>query len=284
MKITLKSAIVVLAATVMSLSASAQRGGRTFFDSELDFNFREDRPAPRQEVKEFPLFVHQDIFMDGDKLFIKQMLNNQYPNRNFNNFQLKAVVLKAKAGRRGLDAQLLVGPRHKSRLKALPFSGPGTLPQPGNFRNVRFQVPENMQNGRVQVEFSGRGRGKVKEVIVRAVRVSGGGQGRLHFTEVDTFRAEKFFEITQRITVRERDIKGIRIEASRNPVDVTSVVVVYGSGDREFLPGLEGAINKNDSKTVRLGRRGQTVRRIEITATSLLPWGPRGELKVSVGK
>lgn len=293
MKITFKTALIVFAATMMSLSASAQRGrSLAGVDIDIDFDFVEDRrgPAPRQQVMEFPLSVQQDIFFHGDKLHIKQMLNNQYPRRNFDNFDFKAVVLVAKAGARGLDAQLLAGPRYKSRPQALTFNGRGSFPQPGNFGRTRFQVPEfngpRGNDGRLQIEFSGQGRGKVKEVIVRAVRKghNGGGQGRLQFTEIETFRTQKFIELTQRIVVRQRDVLGFKLEADRNPVDITSVVVVYGSGDMEHLPSLEGALNKGDSRQVRLGRRGQTVRRIEITATSLLPWGPRGDIKVFVGQ
>lgn len=289
MKFSLKTALVVLAATVMSLSASADRGGRTFADRsfndfDTDFDFREDRDRG-QQVQRFVLDVDQDIFMDGDVLRIKQMLNDQYPNRNFQNFDIKAVVLLAKAGRRGLDAQLVAGPNFKSRYQELPFMGRGSFREPGNFDRVRFRMPQNMgPRGRIQIHFSGAGRGKIKQVVVRAVRKQRGPQ-RLQYTQVDEFRTEKFFQITQRIRVRQQDVKAIRLSASKNPVDVASVVVVYANGDRDYLPGLEGIIYENDNKTVKIGgRSGETVRRIEITASSLSPFGSRGKLAVSIGK
>lgn len=285
MKFSVKTTLVILAATFMSLSAIAERGGRgssSRFDN--DFQYR-DRPGHQQQAQKFVLDVNQDIFMDGDVLKIKQMLNNQYPRRNFRNFDIKAVVLLAKAGRRGLDAQLVVGQNYESYHKELPFMGPGSFRQYGNFDRVRFKVPRNMSSrGRVQVHFSGQGRGKVEKVIVRAVRKQLPPR-RLQFTKIDEFRTEKFFLLTERIRVRQQDVKAIRLSASRNPVDVSSVVVVYANGDTDYLPGLEGIIYENDYKTVKIGgRNGAKVRRIEITAASLSPLGSRGKIAVSIGK
>lgn len=293
MKFSFKTALVLLAA-VASLSASAQRGGRTFADADLDFNFVEDRPGRdfdfrndrgnQRQVKRFELDMYEDVYMEGDVIRLKRMLNNQFPRRNFANFRLKAVVLVAKAGRRGLDAQVVGKQGNKSRYKALPFNGRGTMRNPGNYDRVRFRMQQNLGRGRLQVHFSGAGRAKIKKIIVRAERVRGGGNNRLQYTQIDEFRTEKFFQITQRIRVRQQDVKAIRLSASRNDVDVQQVMVVYGNGDVDYLPGLEGVIYEDNNKTVKLGRRGQTVRRIEIMATSLSPFGSRGKLAVSIGK
>jgi hypothetical protein len=283
MKFSFKTALVVVAAAVMSFSASADRLGRTFDDFDTDFDFREDR-GNQGQIKRFELYPDNGPYMEGDVIRLKQMLQDEYPRRNFANFRLKAVVLLAKAGRRGLDAQVVGKRGNKTRYKALPFNGRGSFRNPGNYDRVRFRMDQNLGRGKLQVHFSGMGRGKIQKIIVRAERVRGG-QQRLQYTQVDEFRTEKFFQITQRIRVRQQDVKAIRLSASRNAVDVQSVVVVYANGDRDYLPGLEGAIYKDDSKTVKIGgRRGETVRRIEIMASSLSPFGSRGKLAVSIGK
>lgn len=289
----MKKAVVVLAATVMSFSVFAQRGGghrgggfNGGVDVDLDFNFRQ--PA-RQQVKRFELRPDQFMYRGQNTLRIMQMLNQEYPRRNFQNFDIKAVVLFAKSARGFGEATLIKGRDYVSSPETIPGNR-YDFRNYGNFHRIALKVPQRAHGRRLQVDL--RGRIKIDRIVVRAVRKGhgggghGGGHGRLQYKQVDSFKAEKFIALPQTIRVRERDVQAIKLEADKNPVDITSAVVVYGNGDREHLTELEGPLRDGGQKVAKLGsrRRGETVRRLEITSTSLLPWGSRGVVKVSIGK
>lgn len=284
MKFSMKKAVVVLAATVMSFSLFAQRGGGINIGGiDIDFDFRQ--PAP-QQVQRFELWPDQFMYQGQNTLRIMQMLNQEYPRRNFQNFDIKAVVLFAKSAAGRAEATLIKGQGYQSYPETIPGNR-YDFRQPGSFHRIALTVPQYAHGRRLQVDL--RGRIKIDRIVVRAVRKGRPGPGpapRIQYREVDSFKAEKFVALPQTIRVRERDVQAIKLEADKNPVDITSAVIVYGNGDREHLTELEGPLRDGGQKVAKLGSRtrGETVRRLEITSTSLLPWGSRGVVKVFVGK
>lgn len=120
------------------------------------------RPGQPQQQR-LTLDFYGELFTQESTLFLKQEILRKHPRINFQNWDLKRVVLHAKSARGYGEAQLQIG-RQDSRIETVDGNS-YDFRQPGNYHKVVFTSPGSDQ-GKWQLHM--KGRIKVDKVVIIA--------------------------------------------------------------------------------------------------------------------
>lgn len=125
------------------------------------------RPLPQlpSEPQQFEIDFYDQVFTRDSTIFLKQELKKLRPRMNFENWDLKRVVLVAKSARGFGEAYLQIG-RDQSRIETVDGNH-FDFQSNGNYHRIPFRSP-GPDAGKWQLHM--KGRIKVKKVLVVAQR------------------------------------------------------------------------------------------------------------------
>lgn len=236
-----------------------------------------------------------DQHLQGENtLFLKQELKAQFPGIKLNRLRLERVRLVAKSKQGQGLAKLQVGSESTFAytVGGSPSSFLSTLP--ASFDRIDINRPGYDSEGVWQVHLKGN-------IIVRKVVMFfeedahapipdhgsddwgsddwGSNQGSLKFSSVDSVYVDRF-ESSERVAIRERDVKAIRLSSERGTIRVVEAVATFADGTTQNLFELEGTFFEGDDKTIRfVGRKDVLALRLTTIARSS---GRLGKLDIAV--
>lgn len=242
-----------------------------------------------------------DRHLQGENtIFLKQDLKDQFPGLKLNRLSLDKIRVVAKSKQGQGKAKLQVGNEETFIYQIGGDPGSFSSSLPASFDRVDINRPGYDSEGVWQLHLKGN-------IVLRKVVVffeeessfptptpgpghQDGGWGHdddswgndsssLSFFSVDSVYVDRF-ETTEKITIRERDVKAIRLRSERGTIRVVEAVVTFAGGETKNLFELEGTIFEEDTKVIRFPRAkdvvGLTLRTISRSS------GRLGKLDISV--
>lgn len=243
---------------------------------------------------------YDQVFQNFTTFRIKQEIRQQHPGLRLRRWNIRKVVVVAKAGPRAFNATATL---RAGGLAPLTQSLPNALDRwdfrdnsPQSYHRVHLPLRGFRQaNGPVQVDLQGARRFKVKRIRVVLERsfgpVPGPGPfpgpgpvgGPLSFSQVGgEQRVDKF--VYENLDFYPQGVaRGLRISARKNTIDVRSVVVTFQNGQRMQLHQLTGVYGNGQALQARFGG-ARRISRVEVMASTTGMFGSRGKLSLFVGR
>ncbi len=112
-----------------------------------------------------------------------------------------------------------------------------------------------------------------------------GRQGqRVVFQTVDTYRVQKFIEISRTSRVNVANVKQIAFTALENNIEIVEARLLLDNGREIYLDGMTGGLRANSTANYTLNSRwGERVHSITVRAVARNLIGSRPTLEIAVG-
>ncbi len=262
-----RHAAVALFAALIGFSAQAM-------DQRLDLEFRDQ------------------VFQGENTLMLKKEIQAQFPELKLARYTLEKVRLVAKSKMGKGQARLQVG---QEVTFDYPVAGSPAMfdsIHPSSYQAIDFNRPGFDAEGVWQIHLKGNIRVKKVMLLLSEKTDSswpdadddwgndhGSDHGVLNFESVDTLFVDRF-ETSERVSIRENDVKAIRLTSMRGTIRIIEAVATFVDGTRMSLLELEGSLFEGDSKTMRFAGRKDL---LGLTLTTISRTGSRlGKLDIAV--
>lgn len=231
-----------------------------------------------------------DTIVQGENtLMLKKEIQAQHPALKLNRYSLEKVRLVAKSKMGKGQAKLQVGSESTFIYDVDGSPESFASSNPASFFTIDFNRPGYDSQGVWQIHL--KGNIKIKRVVLLLSESSstpwpdqndddwGSDHGALSFNSIDSLYVDRF-ETTERISIRERGVKAIRLSSERGTIRVVEAVVSFADGGKVNLFELEGTLFEGDEKVMRF----TSVRDVlGITLTTISRTGSRlGKLDVAI--
>lgn len=218
----------------------------------------------------------------NQRIFLRQELQRNYPRLDLERYDLIRVRLEAKSQAGHGQASLEVGHREKDR-RGIP-GNPGDFHRPGGHYPIILENYDDQDRGAWQIRLDGNIKVDRVVVVLEYDRFGDGGRpgpgprppmpprGAKH---ICGHGPDQFVPDTQTCNVNEQ-ASGIRIDVQKGTVEIQSVEVIFGNGERQRVH-LQGRYQPGDQPFAHFGFRN--VRTVIVTATSPQIF-PKSELQI----
>lgn len=202
----------------------------------------------------------------GQKIFLKRMIQQKHPRIRLQNFNLQRVRLRAKSKHGRGTAVLLVGQRSQDRAN-IP-GRPRNFRRPGNYHPVVLQSFGNRDRGAWQVELNGNIKVNRVVVVLKRKHRPGGGNGghRYQATTICTHKPDPFL-VDKKVCRTNQRAYGLKLQINKNDVDVSYVQVTFRNGQTQTFHQLSGMLGEGSQPSV-LFRGARNVVSVKVGATS----------------
>ncbi len=206
--------------------------------------------AKSERIDSIELKFNDEYFQGKNKIKLKKMLRQKYPNYDFDNKQLVSVVLIAKSKHSNATAHLRLDNKHAK--PDVILSRPYNFDINDDYSFDRLRLPHPNLNrkgnneGKWQIYLDGYV--KVRKVLVELKQQAMAAKKTKWETAV-SLKAQAGQEYHSKIKLNQT-IDAIQLIATNGDVRINRMIIKFSNGDKQALHDLEGTLTPTQAKVL----------------------------------